>query len=888
MKEDISSMYFIKFPVAGTNIFPHANSVYGGQNLTEYNLRAREMVGTDPSIKYEVGPSYAHSADDFEIRIQQDDTGYVVTQTVLEVLPGRAVINGHYFQTLTPVLVDMVEANAQLKLERKEPLKGELEVGIRCFYSTEPTLAGTLLVENEDHMYIGVQLVVMPKGELITPSDSPTDRNKVNCHLKLGYFIYLDSTIKSVTNYYREKCTYIHGERVSGVDDLLSDQFLRKSKLNPKRLYTFSGKGTDPESGYDTWCDSTDSLIVWDKNPQRTTTKPTTTQAQFDIDLNGKVRLVMPHKQVDGMVTANNQKEYYASRGITLPVASYEENTSGTVDKNYTKHIKEINNKFNLFHQTVKGKQVGYLDVKDDSDSSKSLPPINQAWSVGDYILANLDYTVNDSTDGVRAPSTIYVVIPGLVDTIKFHKKVSNSTKIPSTLAGMELGRVELDSRDDAPNTDDPELYPTFYTVDDGVRGTAGADYFVAYHQTSEKAYDMYYYVVEKTGKKDYSSALFITGEIPLAQDDVIGGFLNASPDMLDNGYVYRDENGLLRLLDYSLLRTGVLAYQLGEDVYIESGLTTEEVQSQLNELVNDRVAFPSAEHMEHASNSNIIDVDIYLPEEEEACELNIHNIDSRFNTAVRINILGEANKHTTINFINCQKLIISNNISGTPIINVYRSSLYYDPEMFNYIRTCGRPASGFTGFQDLKIWYEMLEDTDSNLVVDGMTVSELDAPIITEEADFWNTVVLNDHHFKYALHSITFAGDGTIIRCGLLVSNETTSNIESGHHVMACTFELPQGSGLIYPQSCVTKQLKVTGSFVTAYKSDVWIITTTNFSALSNTYDKYNMSDALKGYISFHSDTIYTSNVDIDEESTCIPGWEPDTYHLFQGGVLC
>lgn len=874
-------MYFVTFPVAGTNIFPHANSVYGGQDVTEYNLRAREMVGTHPSIKYEVGPSYVHSADDFEIRIQQDDVGYVISYTSLEVLPGRAVINGHYVQTLNPMIVDMLEANATLKTQSKSPLKGELEIGIRAFYSTEPTMAGTLLVDNEEHMYLGIQLVVMPKGELVTPIDSPTDRNKVNCHLKLGSFTYLDGAIKSVTNYSEDKCQYVQADRIQNIDMLLSDTYLKKSQLNPKRLYTFSGKGTD-STGYDTWCDSTDSLMIWDKSPQRTLIKPSESEAAFGISLDDRVILTMPHKQVDGMVDEKGNREYYKSKSIALPVANYELNTAGTVDRNYTKHIKDITEKFNLFHQTVKGTQVYYMDIKDSDENT--LPTINQSWNVGDYVLVNQDYTVDASGDQVRAPSTIYVILPGDVTGVAFAAKVEDSSEVPSSITGCELDTVEWESSTE-PTME--ELYSMFLPEEDKFKGRVGLDYFVV-HQTTEEGKSIYlYYKVTSAGKKSYSEALFITGEIPLAQESVIGGFLNVPEDTLDGGYVYRDENGYLRLLDYNLLRTGVLAYQLGEDIYLESGLTSEEIQAYLDEYVNDRVAFPNATHILNASNSNIIDIDIYLSAEDDKNEINIYNIDSRFNTAVRVNILGDATSTTTVNFINCQKLIISNNISGSPIINVYRSCLYYDASLFNYIRTC-RTDTTSTGFQDLKLWYEMLDSTDPNLVVDGMTVSELDAPIVAEDIDFWNETVLNDNHYRYALHSITFSGDSTIVGCSMLVGNETTANIQPGHHIMSGSFELPQGSGLVYPKACVTRQLKITGTFVSCYKSDVWVVTDTMFTALTNTYDPFELTEVLSGNIAFHANTnLISSNVDVEDDAECIPGWEPDTYHIFSGGVL-
>ena len=64
-------MHFITFPVASTNIFPLSNSKQGGQLVTEFNLKSRDMVATNPDIKYAVGPSFIHSLDDFKINEAQ-------------------------------------------------------------------------------------------------------------------------------------------------------------------------------------------------------------------------------------------------------------------------------------------------------------------------------------------------------------------------------------------------------------------------------------------------------------------------------------------------------------------------------------------------------------------------------------------------------------------------------------------------------------------------------------------------------------------------------------------------------------------------------------------------------------------------------------------------
>ena len=54
-------MNISKFPVMSTNLFPATNSTAGGQLITEFNLKSRETVGTDPTVEYKIGPSYTHS-----------------------------------------------------------------------------------------------------------------------------------------------------------------------------------------------------------------------------------------------------------------------------------------------------------------------------------------------------------------------------------------------------------------------------------------------------------------------------------------------------------------------------------------------------------------------------------------------------------------------------------------------------------------------------------------------------------------------------------------------------------------------------------------------------------------------------------------------------------
>ena len=187
----MNSMNFQTFPVGATNIFPLSNSKAGGQLATEWNLKSREMVATSSSLTYLCGPSFTHRVDDFNVRIQQDATGVAISSSTLEIMPGNAVIDGHFVQSLDIMSVDLMEANIKLKSMSRPPLKGRLCIGIRAYYSTEKTMAGAMLVENEQDYYEGIQLVVLPEEEIVLPLDSPDNQQAVTCHLKLATFLLL-------------------------------------------------------------------------------------------------------------------------------------------------------------------------------------------------------------------------------------------------------------------------------------------------------------------------------------------------------------------------------------------------------------------------------------------------------------------------------------------------------------------------------------------------------------------------------------------------------------------------------------------------------------------------------------------------------------------------
>ena len=1138
-------MNFTTFLVSSTNIFPLANSTAGGQLLSEWNLRSREMVSTPSTIRFDAGHSFTHCEDDYKVALDTGDTDSAVSRSTLKIFPGRAIVNGHFVENLAPMYIDILEANTELQNHSMSPLKGKLAIGIRAYYSTEATMAGSMVAEDNNNKYSGVQLVILPENKLLTPMDVPEDESAVTCHLKLATFTFRNgSIVESSITQNPNKTKYIDGERIFNINDILSDTYISKAGIHPNRLYVFAGKstynsttGSYDVSGKDTWCDATGSLMVWDSHTdinKNTTTDDTELgdEAVFGVDLtDNSVYLDIPHKQVDGMKNANGELLYYKDKIMKLPKADYVFNTPGTVTPEYTKNIKKINDRLSLeLHNLVGGKQRAYRESisTQEINESDGLPEINPLWDVGDYVLVGQDLTVENSTTA-NAPSTIYAVIPGLVTNLAYigyiednephwepgydmptgvklyeasvsdnlftvkpmtddrfqrtyvsktpvafitadnspimtvasyediavsftgtgTKKVFEDAKlakpassiihdktiddIPTDInIGGETNVVEviLDDVTISPypeiDADTSKIYYVFetntstgsikfvrynnntsnwedYAPRNGgtvsvigqrtytrgleynavnpvtgaviaksvvstleetsmtatynyyemsreyadlfpdftaMRGIPGVDYFVVAYQYTEKVNDVeiphtkeYYFVVTSATAKEWSSTIYLTGTIPLATEETIGGFYNISEDTTDAGYVYLDDEGHLRLVDYGLLRTGLLAYQLGEDLTFPTSLSLSEVQEYLDEYVNDRIAFPNSTQKENAAKNNVpanvihIYIDIADAESPSGGEetsnqaITIRNIDSRFGTCVYFHFNGTATSKTTINIVDCQKVridpvicgdTVSNAYEGGPIINLYRTNLYYDAAVMNYIVSADRNTQpnglndeieyedgvvyadyypeNFTGIVGLSLWYQPYESGDPQIVVDDKTVSELDVGYISEGFEFWNLDAPNDTHYKMALSSISFDGTGVITKVGLLIADSSTNNIDpDGQYVFYGKFTLPQGAGLSYPQACIKKPLKITGNFVSAYKPDGGtevIISNTNFTAETGIYDVANSNRTATGNIAILTNiSAATINADFD---TSLAPWKQNTYNLFYGGTVC
>lgn len=341
-------MNFSIFNVNSTNIFPLANDTKNGQLMTEWNLKTREGVDTSETIQYMCGHSYVHSEDDFQVSVLSDDVGGVISSSTIQIASGRGIVNGTFVQSLVPVTIDLLEANAQAQLEGTQPLKGALTIGLRAMYSTEATMAGAMLSYNGDEIYEGIQIVILPKEQFKTPEDEPLNEDKVTAHLKLADFNFINGAINTIINNYPAKVQNVDADRIGNVERLLSDVYITKTGLDPRKLYTFAGKGTD-DNRMDTWCDSTGSLMVWDANPVAVDGESSNVkEATFGVaSSTGKTVLTLPHQNVDGMTNTAGTYQHYADKVYELPLANYSQGTSGTVNKEYTNHIKDIQRQLN-------------------------------------------------------------------------------------------------------------------------------------------------------------------------------------------------------------------------------------------------------------------------------------------------------------------------------------------------------------------------------------------------------------------------------------------------------------------------------------------------------------------------------------------------------------
>lgn len=903
-------MNFTRFSPATTYIFPQVNGTTGGQILSEYNMRCRESVGTNPNVPYMIGASYTHSMNDFSVSMQTDGIGAVISSTAIQINPGRALVNGHFVESATPVIVDIAVANSLLN-NGDTPLRGTLCIGLRAMYSSDPATFGTLIgTVDKDGYFEGIQVVVLPKSEFILPSSDVgiQDASLVTAHLKLAEFTYVNGAVNAdsiVQN--ADKVQIFDASRVGQIEQKLAGKYVTVDTLNPQNFYVMQGNGD--------WCASNGSLMLWDKNdkapivvPDGQTISDVTRKTEFLVDANtGKTFLNVTHKQPHVRNSANKLL-YLPDAQLELPLADYDRNTSGTVNGAYTAKLKDAVKKLNDIHRSVTGKQRWFLDVLDDVED---LPDIEQNWEIGDYVVVRQDNTVTTyAADVAQPPSTMYVIIHGQVTGIDYQHV---TTTQPET-NGMQLGKIMTGKGSPSTLRFDPD---TGYIVcsynSDTIKlwnatyydGVPNEDYFCYNYKPNDDEDGTLYYVLVSSAKKRYSDAIYLTGSIPFAQEAIIGGFLNVPETATDQGYIYLDDTGHLRLLDYGLLRSGTLAYQLGEDFTSPGGITIEEVQNNLDEYVNNRVAFPTdvqkANAIANGEPEDVIKVDITLDVDDTSDEvqtLTIRDIDSRFGTSVHLFIHSANNlsANIVINIINCEKIRINSTIPGSPTINVINSCLYYDADVIGRL---GSTVEGRRfGVSDLSFWYARYDTSDPDLIVNGLDIY---APNVTADTNISALLGETDPHYNYAIRGIKFDHFGNIIGMSLFfnaditVSGSSAENPNFGDFIFTDKFKLVPSINMPFPTNRLNKHIKINGIYNMAYKlneENSYVFAESNFTIITPTYTSTSEVDE-EGMIGIKMSVLHIDNApymipeivsSTPQDPVVIDCWQAGSYAVYEG----
>lgn len=431
-------MDFIKFSSATCTVFPIANSKSGGQLVNEQNLRARESVSTDPNITYTSHVSYTHSMRDFAISMGQN-------QNSISISGGRCVLNGHYFESVAPIEVDILGKG----------LHGKLKVGLRAYYSTDATLSGSLLPEDNNYMFTGIRVVILPESDFILPSDSPDDEMAVTAHLYLGSFVYNDRILADTITQNENKVGSLPADRVVGLGKALEGKYLTSNAIYPSGIFTMEGRGSKDGSliSKPTWSNSTNSLMLWDNNTEVTTTKPSLQSAQFNTYPNGNrvyTLLQIPHKQIDGYYEAvpngsgtTYRRLYFPTKNLTLPLADFDRGTAGTVDRNYTNKIKDLAKKFDTIYLLPNGKQRAFIEeITSVEGRDNQLPQINGNWNYGDYVIVRNDLSLELTNEPISTVTTMYVVLGPYVIGLELLGEVYQGDKSVNEFADLVAQRL--------------------------------------------------------------------------------------------------------------------------------------------------------------------------------------------------------------------------------------------------------------------------------------------------------------------------------------------------------------------------------------------------------------------------------------------------------------
>jgi len=440
------------FPSMLTNMFPVANDTNGGQLVTEWNIKQLESVMGDTQIRWAHYPSYTATEQDFVISAVGATEPYSLFIGKTGGLSNRAIIDGHFLEVLGRIRINLLSSSG-VGVTADTPLaSGQYEIGLVAVYSGDSTLTsqppgrdsqlvgaidGTTKLFGQSGIFGGVAVVigsVSGENRLLTPSDCPltTQRDLVNCHLKLGRFTWQSEimggsaggrvVLGSVRNYLTEKLRFLDPERLIVRDsgNTTSPLVGGKQGLNPDKLYAYATRDVPgQEYNDDAWTDITFDLLDLPRM-----------RVEYD-QTSDRVMLVAPYKRAmhqEGLFPEPNFK-------FVLPNANPAfANNAGMLGKYYKSKIDELS-KLNdalqrgthasgTLKRVIPELTTYELDYNWNVAESAQLPnPRN--FNAGDYVYILMDYLANDRWEGNR-PKTQKI-------------EATDVTSVPSTMRVVTL-----------------------------------------------------------------------------------------------------------------------------------------------------------------------------------------------------------------------------------------------------------------------------------------------------------------------------------------------------------------------------------------------------------------------------------------------------------------
>jgi hypothetical protein len=411
-----------------TNMFPVANDTNGGQLVSEWNLKQLDSVMGDPRIQWASYPSYAQTASDFAIAQVGGTEPASLFIGKTGGLSNRAIIDGHFLEVLGRQRINLLSSSGVGgTIDSSAVLEsGTYEIGLVAVYSGDSTLSsqppgretqiagavdGTTKLFGQSGMFGGVAVVIGRVGgesRLRTPADCrrTLDRDLVNCHLKLGSFVWQREVFQgavgggivdgTVRNYTTEKLQFLGAERIiAGNDSSSHSPFTGKDGVDPSKLYAYSTRppsaDEEGEHNHDMWTDVTFDML-------------NLLESRMEYDaVADRVMFVAPYKrnpyQLDNHPIDRDFRFAFPNAN-----PAFREN-AGMMGRFYKSAIDELIrlNDALGFGQLKNGRLVRIIDELwnyESADVLTSLPPISNNHNAGDVIWILKDYLANDRDSG--------------------------------------------------------------------------------------------------------------------------------------------------------------------------------------------------------------------------------------------------------------------------------------------------------------------------------------------------------------------------------------------------------------------------------------------------------------------------------------------------------